>query len=504
MAEENIISVTNNENPPINLEIVSYKNEVGVSYIQGKGDKGDTGAKGETGAKGDKGDLGVSTMLVSSFTGAINGTNTTFVLNDNYDDVIVFINGIKYSSADYTYTKSTKTVVFSFAIPTGYALEFYGVTNKNAQVVPLQDLSTVATSGSYNDLLNKPSIPTKTSDLTNDSHFAVDANYVHTDNNLTNTLKSNYDTAYTNNHTHANSTALNNVSGTNTGDETASTIKSKLGITTLSGSNTGDQDLSGLVTKTTTVNGKALNSNVTVTATDTGAPTISSGTTAPSSTPAKVGDIYIDYTNKYVYKAMGSSAPTDWVKQSKFSETAVVYTGTAAPTTTPAKIGDVFLDTTNKKFYRANGSGSSSDWILVNGNYTLQASTASSISPADATTYFFGQVNGNTPGLNPYGSGSNNRMYITRAGNITKCYGTISSNSDGSSETSSLYIRLNNTTDYLVSNSIVNNIYQCHYSKTDLNIAVVAGDYVIMKWAAPTWVTNPTLVGAHSIINVEL
>jgi hypothetical protein len=38
-------------------------------------------------------------------------------------------------------------------------------------------------------------------------------------------------------------------SGVNTGDETASTIKSKLGITTLSGSNTGDQDLTGLVVK---------------------------------------------------------------------------------------------------------------------------------------------------------------------------------------------------------------------------------------------------------------
>jgi hypothetical protein len=44
---------------------------------------------------------------------------------------------------------------------------------------------------------------------------------------------------------HSNITALNAVSGTNTGDETSSTIKTKLGITTLSGSNTGDQDLSG-------------------------------------------------------------------------------------------------------------------------------------------------------------------------------------------------------------------------------------------------------------------
>lgn len=36
-------------------------------------------------------------------------------------------------------------------------------------------------------------------------------------------------------------TVLGNTSGTNTGDETDATIKSKLGITTLSGSNTGDQ-----------------------------------------------------------------------------------------------------------------------------------------------------------------------------------------------------------------------------------------------------------------------
>jgi nitrogen fixation protein len=47
--------------------------------------------------------------------------------------------------------------------------------------------------------------------------------------------------------TDANLTTIGNQSGTNTGDETATTIKSKLGITTLSGSNTGDQDLSSFV-----------------------------------------------------------------------------------------------------------------------------------------------------------------------------------------------------------------------------------------------------------------
>lgn len=47
-------------------------------------------------------------------------------------------------------------------------------------------LSAVAFSGDYTDLLNTPTIPTKTSDLNNDSDFVSDSAYVHTDNNFTN------------------------------------------------------------------------------------------------------------------------------------------------------------------------------------------------------------------------------------------------------------------------------------------------------------------------------
>lgn len=47
------------------------------------------------------------------------------------------------------------------------------------------------------------------------------------------------------------------VTGTNTGDETATTIKSKLGISTLSGVNTGDQDISGLATISSVTSGLA-------------------------------------------------------------------------------------------------------------------------------------------------------------------------------------------------------------------------------------------------------
>ena len=62
-----------------------------------------------------------------------------------------------------------------------------------------------------------------------------------------------------------------NLSGTNTGDETITTIKTKLGITTLSGSNTGDQDLSSYAPLASP--------------TFTGTPSLPTGTTGTTQTP---------------------------------------------------------------------------------------------------------------------------------------------------------------------------------------------------------------------------
>lgn len=44
-------------------------------------------------------------------------------------------------------------------------------THTKSEITDFPTLATVATSGSYNDLTNKPTIPSKTSDLTNDSGF---------------------------------------------------------------------------------------------------------------------------------------------------------------------------------------------------------------------------------------------------------------------------------------------------------------------------------------------
>lgn len=44
----------------------------------------------------------------------------------------------------------------------------------------------------------------------------------------------------------------------------------------------------------------------------------------------------------------------------------IISSGTTAPSSTPTKVGDVYLDTTAKKTYFATGTSSSSDWTIVN------------------------------------------------------------------------------------------------------------------------------------------
>lgn len=49
-----------------------------------------------------------------------------------------------------------------------------------------------------------------------------------------------------------------------------------------------------------------------------------------------------------------------------YNESPSIKRGTAPPATTPAKIGDLFVDTTNKKIYIATGTTSSADWTITN------------------------------------------------------------------------------------------------------------------------------------------
>ncbi len=44
----------------------------------------------------------------------------------------------------------------------------------------------------------------------------------------------------------------------------------------------------------------------------------------------------------------------------------IITSGVAAPTTTPKKVGDMFIDTVANKMYVATGTVSSSDWTILN------------------------------------------------------------------------------------------------------------------------------------------
>ena len=111
---------------------------------------------------------------------------------------------------------------------------------------------TSTTSDAY--IKNKPTIPTKTSDLTNDSNFVSDASYVHTDNNFTTTEK-------------------NKLSGIASGAEVNQNAFSnvKVGSTTIAAD--GETDTLELIAgDNITLTPNATNDSVTITASGSGEP----------------------------------------------------------------------------------------------------------------------------------------------------------------------------------------------------------------------------------------
>lgn len=108
--------------------------------------------------------------------------------------------------------------------------------------------------------------------------------------------------------------------------------------------------------------------------------------------------------------------------------------------------------------------------------------------PADNTIYYFGA---------PAYTGSTNQGYskwvVPVTGKIKRCdLVNYYSGTQPSNETSSLYIRKNETTNYLVLDATFHNETNKQvFSNSALDIAVSAGDTIEMRWNTPTWATNP-------------
>ena len=112
----------------------------------------------------------------------------------------------------------------------------------------------------------------------------------------------------------------------------------------------------------------------------------------------------------------------------------------------------------------------------------VQALTSS---PADGATIYFGIL----PKA-PATSANISKVYVRALLTIKKVEVYCYSGTAGTSEAWSLYIRKNNTTDFLIATLSVS-ANERVFSNTGLNILMVPGDYFEIKGIQPTWATNP-------------
>jgi hypothetical protein len=142
---------------------------------------------------------------------------------------------------------------------------------------------------------------------------------------------------------------------------------------------------------------------------------------------------------------------------------------------------------TASKIPIADGSGKLNTW--VDRGYDTQFS-ATSWSPGDGDTGYVGGTYGTGVGA----TSGRARVYFNAPGTVTIARLIVRVGVLGTNEAVSVYIRHNNTTDYLISNAVDLSQTATQYSKTDLAIAVVAGDFYEIKIVCPTFATNPTSV----------
>jgi len=121
--------------------------------------------------------VGTGNITVSTFSGSYNDLSDTPTIPTKTSDL----------TNDSGFINQLKTINNESLIGTGNITISSGGTQVQSDwsetdttsmsyILHKPTLSTVATSGSYNDLSNTPTIPTKTSDLTNDSGFVVGSN----------------------------------------------------------------------------------------------------------------------------------------------------------------------------------------------------------------------------------------------------------------------------------------------------------------------------------------
>ena len=132
--------------------------------------------------------------------------------------------------------------------------------------------------------------------------------------------------------------------------------------------------------------------------------------------------------------------------------------------------------------------------------YALQAGSFANLNPADNTTYYFGCF----ASIAASTTAARTRCYVPKPGTITSVRVTFwNAGTLSSAQASTLNLRLNNTTDTVVSAAVVNNPVVTTFGDASLSVAVSEGDYFEIKWVTPTWSTNPTNVRMSVVVYIE-
>lgn len=106
--------------------------------------------------------------------------------------------------------------------------------------------------------------------------------------------------------------------------------------------------------------------------------------------------------------------------------------------------------------------------------------------PADSSTMFWGSLS------NPTVTSGIRRIYIPKSGRMTKVtLMQVAVTVVGSAEDISAYVRVNDTTDYLIATVGLSAVIR-PFLNYSMNVPVVAGDYIELKMVYPAWATNPT------------